>query len=210
MTATVLVPLVIIFICAIFTIFTGASGVTIIALGGLIYPVLVKAMLRKPSEMEGASAQETEAKAFGVPAEKPVKAPKKQKKEPLLSDLKPSQIEELVAELGNQGLNASQIGTVLRDQHGIPKTKLLTGRTINEILAARQLAPEIAEDLMALIRRVVVLDNHMQLNKKDFSAKRGYQLTVSKIRRLVAYYHSKKRLPADWRYSIQKARLLVK
>ncbi len=31
-----------ILICAIFTVFTGASGVTIIALGGLLYPVLVK------------------------------------------------------------------------------------------------------------------------------------------------------------------------
>src|SRR3990167_4657221 len=31
-----------IFACAFFTAFTGASGVTIIALGGLLYPILVK------------------------------------------------------------------------------------------------------------------------------------------------------------------------
>jgi C4-dicarboxylate transporter DctM subunit len=31
-----------IFICAFFTAFTGASGVTIIALGGLLYPILIK------------------------------------------------------------------------------------------------------------------------------------------------------------------------
>lgn len=30
------------FICAFFTAFTGASGVTIIALGGLLYPILIK------------------------------------------------------------------------------------------------------------------------------------------------------------------------
>jgi tripartite ATP-independent transporter DctM subunit len=30
------------FTCAIFTAFTGASGVTIVALGGLLYPILIK------------------------------------------------------------------------------------------------------------------------------------------------------------------------
>jgi tripartite ATP-independent transporter DctM subunit len=33
---------VVLFICAFFTAFTGASGVTIIALGGLLYPILMK------------------------------------------------------------------------------------------------------------------------------------------------------------------------
>src|SRR3989339_762055 len=36
-------PVVVILICAFFTAFTGASGVTIIALGGLLYPALLKA-----------------------------------------------------------------------------------------------------------------------------------------------------------------------
>ncbi|MDO8644184.1 MAG: TRAP transporter large permease subunit, partial [bacterium] len=35
-------PVVTVFICAFFTAFTGASGVTIIALGGLLYPALVR------------------------------------------------------------------------------------------------------------------------------------------------------------------------
>ena len=30
------------FSCAIFTTFTGASGVTIIALGGLLFPIMLK------------------------------------------------------------------------------------------------------------------------------------------------------------------------
>jgi C4-dicarboxylate transporter, DctM subunit len=36
------VAIVCIFICAFFTAFTGASGVTIIALGGLLYPILIQ------------------------------------------------------------------------------------------------------------------------------------------------------------------------
>lgn len=78
------------------------------------------------------------------------------------------------------------------------------------MLESNKLKPEIPEDLMALIRRVVALDAHLQKNKKDYSAKRGYQLTVSKIRRLVEYYHHSNSLPKKWRYSIETARLLVK
>ena len=36
------VAIVTLFICAFFTAFTGASGVTIIALGGLLYPILIE------------------------------------------------------------------------------------------------------------------------------------------------------------------------
>ena len=36
------VPLVVLAACAFFTSFTGASGVTIIALGGLLFPLLIK------------------------------------------------------------------------------------------------------------------------------------------------------------------------
>ena len=41
------VPLVVLVACAFFTAFTGASGVTIIALGGLLYPLMLKEMYSK-------------------------------------------------------------------------------------------------------------------------------------------------------------------
>jgi len=41
------VPLVVLIACAFFTAFTGASGVTIIALGGLLYPLMLKEMYSK-------------------------------------------------------------------------------------------------------------------------------------------------------------------
>jgi len=41
------VPMVVLAACAFFTAFTGASGVTIIALGGLLYPLLLKEMYSK-------------------------------------------------------------------------------------------------------------------------------------------------------------------
>ena len=41
------IPMVVLVACAFFTAFTGASGVTIIALGGLLYPLMLKEMYSK-------------------------------------------------------------------------------------------------------------------------------------------------------------------
>ncbi|MFH1752431.1 MAG: 30S ribosomal protein S15 [archaeon] len=120
------------------------------------------------------------------------------------------EIEELVVSLHNNGLSQAMIGTVLRDQYGVPNIKRITGKTVKEILKKHKLAGEIPEDLLNLIKTSVKLFNHMKENKKDMSAKRGYQLAVSKIRRLAKYYKSEKVLSKDWRYSSEKAALLVK
>lgn len=72
------------------------------------------------------------------------------------------------------------------------------------------LKPKIPEDLMNLIRKSVKQKAHLEKNKKDFDTKRGYQLTVSKIRRLTSYYQKQGKLAADWRYTEQAAELLAK
>jgi len=60
-----------------------------------------------------------------------------------------------------------------------------------------------------LIRRDIQLIKHFESNKQDMVAKRGIQLTESKINRLVRYYKKKKRLPMDWKFDKNKAKLLV-
>ncbi|MDD5147988.1 MAG: 30S ribosomal protein S15 [Candidatus ainarchaeum sp.] len=132
------------------------------------------------------------------------------KKAPDWVELKPKEIEEAIVNLANAGHPASEIGILLRDQYGVPDTKILTGKTITKILEEHSLAGKIPEDLMNLIRRSVKQRAHLEKNKKDFDAKRGYQLTVSKIRRLVEYYKKKKKMPSDWRYTEQVAELLAK
>ncbi|MFH0905758.1 MAG: 30S ribosomal protein S15, partial [archaeon] len=69
---------------------------------------------------------------------------------------------------------------------------------------------KLPDDLMALIKRSVKLIKHKTENKKDQTAKRGYQLTVSKINRLRKYYIKNGKIPKDWRYSDDAAKLLVK
>ena len=118
--------------------------------------------------------------------------------------------EELVISLTNAGHSPSKIGLILRDEHKIANFKELTGKTIRTVLEENKLLGDIPEDLLNLIRKSVVLNLHLNKNKKDFSAKRGYELTVSKIRKLSKYYIKKKRLSSDWRYTPEKAALLVK
>ncbi|MDD5163477.1 MAG: 30S ribosomal protein S15 [Candidatus ainarchaeum sp.] len=132
------------------------------------------------------------------------------KKAPDWVELKPKEIEEAIAGLANAGHSASEIGILLRDQYGVPDTKAIVGKTITKILEEHGLLEKIPEDLMNLIRRSVKQRAHLEKNKKDFDAKRGYQLTVSKIRRLVDYYKEKKKLASDWRYTEQAAELLAK
>ncbi len=115
-----------------------------------------------------------------------------------------------IMELAKQGYTQAMIGTILRDQYGIPDVKSVVGKSIGKILEEKNLSPEIPEDLMALIKRAVKINEHLANHPKDLSNKRGLQLVESKIRRLIKYYKSAGKLPEDWHYSIKDAKLLVR
>ena len=120
------------------------------------------------------------------------------------------EVEEVVASLASQGYTKAMIGTVLRDSYGVPSVKLVTGKKVGRILAESGLEEGIPEDLMALMRKAVRLSEHLAQHPKDIHNRRALQLIEAKIRRLVYYYKSVGKLPEDWRYSLDKARLLVK
>ena len=120
------------------------------------------------------------------------------------------ELEDVVVSLANAGHSPSGIGLLLRDEHQVKNFQEATGKTIQQVLGENKLLGEMPEDLLNLIRRSVILFNHMNKNKKDYSAKRGYELTVSKIRRLTKYYAKKSKIPAGWAYTPEQAALLVK
>lgn len=123
--------------------------------------------------------------------------------------IKAKEIEMLVVKLAKEGKRPSVIGTLLRDVYGVPSVSVLTKKRVHAILQEKQLLPEMPEDLMALMRRAVMIRKHMAENKKDMTAKRGLQLTESKIHRLAKYYKSEGRLAADWKYDPEKIKLTV-
>ena len=122
---------------------------------------------------------------------------------------KPKEIELLIVKYAKEGKTPSQIGLFLRDEYGIPDVKLVTNMSITRILAQKKVLPDIPEDMMALIRKAILLRKHLEDNAKDEPGKRGLQLTESKIMRLAKYYKGTKKLPADWKYDPSKVRLYI-
>ena len=121
----------------------------------------------------------------------------------------PEDIEMLIVQLAKKGYGPSMIGIILRDQYGVPLVKPILGKKITKVLEEHGLAPEIPEDLMNLIRRAVNLRRHLEEHPKDLHAKKGLMDLESKIRRLVKYYKRVGKLPKDWEYSPERAKLLV-
>lgn len=130
-------------------------------------------------------------------------------KNPDWVEMDDDKIEETVIELSKQGHSASEIGVILRDQHGVPDIKLATDKNVNEILEENNLTPEIPEDLMNLMERAVNLYEHLERNPKDLKNRRGLQLVEAKIRRLANYYKKEGVLSEDWKYTKDKAEMLT-
>jgi len=122
---------------------------------------------------------------------------------------KPKEIELLVVKFAKEGKSPSQIGIYLRDEYGIPDVKTIVKKSISAILKEKNLTKEVPEDLMALIRKAVLIRKHMLDNKGDMTALRGLILTESKIKRLTKYYRNTGRLPLNWKYDPEKIKLVV-
>lgn len=122
---------------------------------------------------------------------------------------KPKEVEILAVKLAKEGKSASQVGLFLRDTYGIPDVRRIVGKNITTILKEHSLLPKIPEDLMALIKRSIAIRKHFESHKKDEVAKRGFNLTESKIRRLIKYYKRMGKLPVEWKYDAGTVSLLV-
>ena len=135
---------------------------------------------------------------------KPIK-----KEKPIWVRYKPKEIEMLLLKLAKEGKTPSQIGITLRDVYGIPDIKTMLGKSVTQIMKEKNLLPELPEDLMALIRKSVLLRKHMESNRNDKTSLRGLQLTESKIKRIVKYYKNSGKLPEGWKYDPEKIKLVI-
>ena len=120
------------------------------------------------------------------------------------------EVESIVMDVAKKGVPPSQIGVLLRDQYGIPLTRQLTGKKLGKVLSEKGLAPELPEDLFNLIKHTGAIRRHLEEHPMDMNSKRGLQLLESKINRLAKYYISAGKLPRDWKYSPEKASILVR
>lgn len=90
------------------------------------------------------------------------------------------------------------IGIRLRDQYAVPGVRPVMHKKMSQILAENGIKEDIPEDLSFLIKRYKNVSKHLLLNKKDISNRRGRDLIMSKMLRLIRYYKRTGRLSKDW------------
>nr|WP_230742351.1 30S ribosomal protein S15 [Methanocella sp. CWC-04] len=131
------------------------------------------------------------------------------KASPAWLTMKKEEVEKLVTGMASQNVPTSVIGITLRDKYGVPDIKQVTGKKVSKILKENNVGPKLPEDLTNLIKKAIGLHKHLAENHHDLHNKRALQLTESKIRRLVKYYHASGVLPMDWVYSPATAEILI-
>jgi small subunit ribosomal protein S15 len=128
---------------------------------------------------------------------------------PKWSNTNKDEIEDTIQQLATSGTSSSKIGMILRDRYGVPDVTLVTGKKIGTILKEKNVTLKVPEDIHNLIINVLDLNKHLLKNPKDIHNKRSLNNMVSKIRRLEKYYRREGVLPEDWKFSIQRAEMLI-
>ncbi len=129
------------------------------------------------------------------------------KKVPIWLDLTPETVEQIVHKLAKEGKTPSEIGLILRDEHGVPLFEQVTGKKLTRFLEEKGEAPEMPEDITRLLDRAKGLIAHLKQNKKDRKNKHALESVEAKIYRLSKYYKRIGKLPKDWRYRSVVAKL---
>ena len=128
---------------------------------------------------------------------------------PVWVELSSEEVENEVVKLARKGLSQSLIGVRLRDSHGVPLVKVVTGKSIKQIFKEHDIEAPLPEDLTNLVKKALNLRKHLESNHKDIDSRKGLQRTESKIYRLIKYYKSKKVMDADFKYDPESIRTIV-
>ncbi len=109
--------------------------------------------------------------------------------------------------LAKEGTTPSKIGTILRDDYGVPLAKPLLGKSVGQVLAEGKASPKMPQDLQDLIDRAQRVQKHLQGHPGDRKNVHSLELIEAKIYRLSKYYKGTGVLPADFKYTAVVAQL---
>jgi len=98
-----------------------------------------------------------------------------------LTKMKPAELEKIIIDLHNSDVSPAKIGLILRDKHGIPKTKLIT-KNVKKILDENKL-PYLTEKTMAQ-DKINSLNVHILAHKHDYTAKRSLSKSLWAVKKL--------------------------
>lgn len=111
----------------------------------------------------------------------------------------PQEVGELVLSLARKGIKPSEIGKILRDEHGIGAVKPILGKSLVKFLKEEEAAPTIPEELASCVRRCMNIRSHLSEFKNDKNAKYRLILAESKMYRIIRYYKRTMAIPTDYK-----------
>jgi small subunit ribosomal protein S15 len=109
-------------------------------------------------------------------------------------------ISNIIKMYKEDGLTASQIGIILRDEYGIPLVKPILGKTITDVLKENGVKQDMPEDLDRLVKKALGLQRHLRTHNSDKRNVRSLELIESKIHRLSRYYKKRDNIDKNWKY----------
>ena len=96
---------------------------------------------------------------------------KEETKKPNWIKLKPKEVESLVLEISKENPSPSHIGLILRDKHGIPKTKTITGKKILAILEENKIKAKSEKEFIQ--EKLNRIKKHFGKHKKDYTSSKA-------------------------------------
>jgi len=124
----------------------------------------VKEKAEKKVKKEEVSSEQSDPPAH------PDGAGAKVEKKPSWIKMKPAELEKIVVDLAKKGESPAKIGLILRDKHGVPKTRLF-GKRITQILDEKGV--DYIKEKGVFDGRVEKLKGHIGKNKHDYPASRA-------------------------------------
>ena len=94
---------------------------------------------------------------------------------------KPADVEKLIIELAKKGESPEKIGLILRDQHGIPKAKLV-GKKITQIIKEAKIT--LKSEKEKITQKIEKTRAHATKNKHDHPAGRSITKSLWALHRI--------------------------
>jgi len=94
------------------------------------------------------------------------------------------EVKEIILKLAEKGLTAEKIGLILRDQYGIPRTKIYNLK-IGRVLKEKNKFVE--PSLLNLQKRAERIEEHHKKNKQDKKAGRSLIIVKAKLKKVKDY-----------------------
>ena len=92
---------------------------------------------------------------------------------------KPAELESLIIDLAKKGNPPAKIGLILRDKHGIPKSKLL-GIKITKVLKKADV--QFTTEKQIIEKKIATLKEHIKRSKKDKTASKSLEKKLWQVK----------------------------